>query len=127
MNPYNARLGLRRAVRRDVARAPEAAAEAEGRRAAVPLGSATMHAEVRGTFSELGFNGKIDRAGVYGRVLSDAELDAIAAGGAPPAEGVVAQWDTSRGLRRGRHRRRRARHRAQRRCTGAASTARCAR
>ena len=35
-----------------------------------------MQAEVRGTFSELGFNGKIDRAGVHGRVLSDEELDA---------------------------------------------------
>ena len=35
--------------------------------------SATMQAEVRGTFSELGFNGKIDRFGVHARLLSDEE------------------------------------------------------
>jgi len=97
VNPYNARLGrvapfdATSRVRQKLRLKPK------GGERPFRWASATMHADVRGTFSELGFNGKIDRAGVYGRVLSDAELDAIAAGDARPAEGAIAQWDTSLG------------------------------
>jgi N,N-dimethylformamidase len=43
------------------------------------------------------YNGKIDRPGLVGRALARSELDALAAGGAPAPQGLVAWWDTSRG------------------------------
>jgi N,N-dimethylformamidase len=97
VNPYNARLGPV---------APfDATSRVRQKLRLKPLGgdrpfrwaAATMRADVRGVFTELGFNGKIDRAGVHARVLSDAELDAIATGGTPPGEGAVALWDTTAG------------------------------
>ena len=44
------------------------------------------------------FNGKIDRPSVWSRVLSDAELDRITAGEAPPADGLEAAWDFAEGI-----------------------------
>jgi N,N-dimethylformamidase len=38
-------------------------------------------------------NGKVDRPKVWERALTVAELDAITAGGAAPADGLVAAWD----------------------------------
>lgn len=43
------------------------------------------------------YNGKIDRAGLWDRALSEGELRAIADTGAMPAEGAVALWDTAAG------------------------------
>ena len=43
------------------------------------------------------YNGKIDRCGIQGRVLARAELDAMRDGAEPPADGLVARWDTSAG------------------------------
>ncbi len=39
------------------------------------------------------YNGKIDRAGLQGRVLSTEELSALCAGGEPPPDGRIARWD----------------------------------
>jgi len=43
------------------------------------------------------YNGKIDRSGVHTRVLSETELSAIRDGAMPPAEGLLAYWDTTAG------------------------------
>lgn len=43
------------------------------------------------------YNGKIDRAGMQGRVLSRADLDALRDGGEPPPDGRLARWDTTEG------------------------------
>ncbi|MDE0050959.1 MAG: hypothetical protein OXO52_14310, partial [Rhodospirillales bacterium] len=52
----------------------------------------------RGTFASQLYNGKIDRAGIAGAVLSRDALDsARAAGGAPATEAVIAAWDTTEG------------------------------
>jgi len=53
--------------------------------------------QIRGHFVAQGYCGKIDRPGVHGRVLSREELDAIRLGGEPPADGLVAYWDTTAG------------------------------
>jgi len=45
------------------------------------------------------YNGKIDRAGFQGRVLSRAELDALRAGGEPSPDGRLARWDTTANYR----------------------------
>ena len=126
VNPYNARLGLvapfdaTSRVRQKLRLKPK------GGERPFRWASATMQAEVRGTFSELGFNGKIDRAGVYGRVLSDEELDASPraarrrprassrSGTRPRATATTAS--TTSCATPGRTA-----------CTGAASTGRCAR
>ena len=52
--------------------------------------------DMRGRFVGTLYNGKIDRAGVWGRALSEAELRA-AADGAFPGPGAVALWDTTAG------------------------------
>ena len=52
----------------------------------------------RGTFAGHLYNGKIDRAGVAGAVLSRDALDgARAAGGVPATDAVLAAWDTTAG------------------------------
>ena len=52
----------------------------------------------RGAFAGHLYNGKIDRAGVGGAVLSRDALDsARAAGGAPASGAVLAAWDTTEG------------------------------
>jgi N,N-dimethylformamidase len=43
-------------------------------------------------------NGKIDSPSVWSRALSVTELDALTAGGAPPADGLLASWDFSDGI-----------------------------
>ncbi|MBI4695786.1 MAG: LamG domain-containing protein [Gammaproteobacteria bacterium] len=55
------------------------------------------HAPGRGEFVAGLYNGKIDRSGLQGRVLSAEELDAIRAGREPPADHLLARWDTSAG------------------------------
>ena len=59
-------------------------------------GSRDWHKK-RGSFVSQAFCGKIDRPGLYDRALKRDELDAIRAGGTPPADGLVAYWDTSKG------------------------------
>jgi N,N-dimethylformamidase len=48
----------------------------------------------RGAFASQLYNGKIDRSGLHGRVLAAAEIDAQRQGGPPPAEALLAYWDT---------------------------------
>jgi N,N-dimethylformamidase len=43
-------------------------------------------------------NGKLDRPKVWSRALSVEELDRISAGEAPPADGLLADWDFADGL-----------------------------
>ena len=114
VNPYNGRLGKVAPFDHTSHVRQKLRVKALGGERPFRFGGALMEAEVRGTFNELRYNGKIDRCGVHGRVLSDAELDAIAAGGEPPADGLVARWDTAAGYGEQRHRRRRPRHRAER-------------
>ena len=52
---------------------------------------------LRGTFVTQCLNGKLDRPGVFNRVLSREELDRYARTGMPPVDGQLAFWDTSRG------------------------------
>ena len=59
-------------------------------------GSRDWH-ETRGHFVSQTFCGKIDRPGICDRPLARDELDRIRAGEAPPADGLVAYWDTTRG------------------------------
>jgi N,N-dimethylformamidase len=59
-------------------------------------GSRDWH-ETRGHFVSQGFCGKIDRPGVHDRALSWDELAKIMQGGQPPADGMVACWDTTKG------------------------------
>ncbi len=59
-------------------------------------GSRDWHA-LRGHFVSQLYSGKIDRCGVFDRVLSREELDAIRTGESPPSYGMVAYWDTTKG------------------------------
>lgn len=52
---------------------------------------------LRGNFVNDMYYGKVDRPGVCNRPLARAELDAIRTGGKPPADAVVAYWDTTAG------------------------------
>ncbi|MFN3937046.1 MAG: N,N-dimethylformamidase beta subunit family domain-containing protein [Gemmobacter sp.] len=53
--------------------------------------------DMRGRFVATLYNGKIDRAAVWSRALSEADLRAIAADGQFETEGAVALWDTTAG------------------------------
>ena len=97
LNPYNGRLGKVAPFDHTSRVRQKMRVKPLGGARPFRFAGALMQAEVRGTFSELRYNGKIDRCGVQGRVLSDAELDTIAAGGEPPADGLVARWDTAAG------------------------------
>jgi N,N-dimethylformamidase len=59
-------------------------------------GSRDWH-EARGPFVSQTYCGKIDRPGVHGRALSEDELAAIGRGHPPPANGMMAYWDTCAG------------------------------
>ena len=61
------------------------------------IGGATDRNPARGTFVGQCYSGKIDRCGVQRGTLDRAALDAIRAGGAPPAEGVITYWNTTLG------------------------------
>jgi N,N-dimethylformamidase len=71
---------------------------ATGRDASFKLASATAENPVRGHFGGFLYNGKIDRAGVYARVLSRPQIEALAGGAAPDAEGLLAYWDPTANL-----------------------------
>jgi N,N-dimethylformamidase len=49
----------------------------------------------RGDFAAIIFNGKLDRPGMVGRILQDAEITALSRGNAPSEP--LAYWDTSHG------------------------------
>ena len=53
--------------------------------------------DMRGRHVATAYNGKIDRAGVWSRVLDDGALRAIAANGVFESAGAVALWDTTLG------------------------------
>ena len=80
-------------------RQPVAAGEAGRIRpdGAFLIGGATDRNPARGSFVGQCYSGKIDRCGVHGGALSRAELDAVRAGGPPPASGQLAYWDTTAG------------------------------
>ncbi len=59
-------------------------------------GSRDWH-EKRGHFVSQLFCGKIDRPGLFDRVLQREELDRIKSGQVPPSDGMVAYWDTTDG------------------------------
>ena len=59
-------------------------------------GSRDWH-EKRGDFVSQMFCGKIDRPGLFDRVLKPEELDEIKRGQKPPSHGLVAFWDTTHG------------------------------
>ena len=50
------------------------------------------------TWVDSHLNGKVDRPRVWNRALSEEELDAVTAGGEPPASGLVAAWDFADGI-----------------------------
>ncbi len=56
--------------------------------------------EKRGDFVSQLFCGKIDRPGIFDRPLTPEELDGIRTGHAPPRDGLVAYWDTTRRIYR---------------------------
>ncbi|MBR1165108.1 N,N-dimethylformamidase beta subunit family domain-containing protein [Bradyrhizobium elkanii] len=59
-------------------------------------GSRDWH-EKRGHFVSQLYCGKIDRPGLFDRVLGRDELDLIRSGHRPPAKGMLAYWDTTHG------------------------------
>ena len=59
-------------------------------------GSQDWH-ELRGFFVSQNFNGKIDRPGVLSSEISRGEFEGIRRGGAPPADNIVALWDSTKG------------------------------
>jgi len=71
------------------------AAPAEG----VPflIAAASDENDRRGRFAATLFNGKIDRHGIAASVLSDAEIETLAASGEPPMTDLIAHWDTTSG------------------------------
>ncbi|WP_136660460.1 N,N-dimethylformamidase beta subunit family domain-containing protein [Nitratireductor sp. XY-223] len=62
------------------------------------LAAATAWNRQRGTYASFLYNGKIDRSGVYDRVLSREEITALSGGAAPTADGLVAYWDPTVGI-----------------------------
>lgn len=62
------------------------------------MAAATAHNAVRGYHAAFLFDGKLDRTGVYDRVLSRDEVVALAAVEPAPSEGLVAFWDPTAGL-----------------------------
>jgi N,N-dimethylformamidase len=70
---------------------------------AVPFLIAGAHDEhaLRGPFVNDLYAGKIDRPAICGRVLSRGEFDACRTGGLPPADSILAYWDTAKGYTAG--------------------------
>jgi N,N-dimethylformamidase len=62
----------------------------------VVAGSQDFH-ELRGSFVNDTYAGKLDRFGICNRVLSREEMDAVCAGGRPAEDSIVAFWDTTKG------------------------------
>ncbi len=71
-----------------------------GGEASFKLASATAFNPVRGHHGGFLYNGKIDRSGVYDRVLPRGEVEALVKGGAPSPDGLVAYWDPTANLAR---------------------------
>ncbi len=51
----------------------------------------------RGPHTTLLYNGKIDRSGIFGRTLSEAEMEALSRGEAPQQEKLLAYWNPTVG------------------------------
>ena len=66
-------------------------------RRALLIGGRDAHDDTRGDLVGALYNGKIDRCGIQARVLSRAELDALRDGAEPPADALLAYWDTTAG------------------------------
>lgn len=71
---------------------------ATGEDAVFQLAAATAWNPQRGRYAAFLFNGKIDRSGICGRVLPRDEVMALAQGGTPAPEGLVAYWDPTVGI-----------------------------
>lgn len=61
------------------------------------IGGARDNHALRGDFVSDLYAGKIDRPFISERVLTRAEMDAVKAGHLPPADGLMAYWDTAAG------------------------------
>ena len=61
------------------------------------IGGALDAHELRGTFVNDLYAGKVDRPAICKRVLSRAELDSCRGGAMPPADSILAYWDTAAG------------------------------
>ncbi|MDD3444097.1 MAG: hypothetical protein PHS60_01695 [Zavarzinia sp.] len=68
-------------------------------RADVPflIAGARDHHELRGNFVGDLYAGKIDRPFISERILTREEMDTVKAGHKPPADGLMAYWDTAAG------------------------------
>lgn len=66
--------------------------------AQAPFTIAGLARDRGGDWIDSHFNGKVDRPRVWSRALSESELDALAAGGEPPRQGLVAAWDFADGI-----------------------------
>jgi N,N-dimethylformamidase len=71
----------------------------QNNRADIPfiIGGARDNHVLRGDFINDMFSGKIDRPGLSGKLFAREDFDALRQGKAPPADGLVAYWDTSAG------------------------------
>lgn len=61
------------------------------------IGGAQDWQEQRGHFVSQLYCGKVERPGLFDRVLTEGELERIRAGQTPPSNGMVAYWDTAAG------------------------------
>jgi N,N-dimethylformamidase len=76
----------------------EASVTAAPEDAGTPFTIGGLAREAGSSWVDSHFNGKVDRPSVWGRALSEAELDALTAGGEPSPEDLLAAWDFSDGI-----------------------------
>ena len=62
------------------------------------LAAATAWNSERGKYAAFLFNGKLDRPGIYNRVISREEVVALSSGEAPSEQDLAAYWDTTAGI-----------------------------
>ncbi len=87
--PYNLNSWTEETMRVSMARTGDAAQ--------FQLAGASEENAGRGKYTSLLYNGKIDRAGVYDRALDMAEVEELADGNTPNANGLMAYWDPTQG------------------------------
>ena len=61
--------------------------------ASFKLAAATAWNEQRGNYAAFLFNGKLDRCGVFSRVLDHAEIKELSIGATPSGDALIAYWD----------------------------------
>lgn len=88
--PFDENTWIREDLRRAVGKT--------GKNVPFKLAAATAWNAERGHHAAFLFNGKIDRSGIYDRVLHRDEIVALANGQAPGHDGLLAYWDPTVGL-----------------------------